>query len=93
MHVLVAMPDQLHAIVSFSQQETQSALVRDWKRFVAKTAHVGWQDGFFEHRVRNSESLDEITSYIRMNPVGAGIAKTPEDWPYSWFPCNESAAR
>jgi REP element-mobilizing transposase RayT len=93
MHLLVAMPDHLHAIVSFSQQKPMDALVRDWKRFIAKTAHVGWQDGFFEHRLRSDESLDEITSYILMNPVRAGITKTPEDWPYCWIPCNEPAAR
>ena len=41
-----------------------------------------WQEGFFDHRLRHDESLEEKTYYIRMNPVRAGLIEKPETWPY-----------
>jgi REP element-mobilizing transposase RayT len=64
MQLLLAMPNHLHAIVSFSPQKPMATLVADWKRFVAKTARISWQDGFFEHRLRSNESLDAKSAYI-----------------------------
>jgi REP element-mobilizing transposase RayT len=92
-HLLLAMPDHFHAIVFFGQQKPMDKLVSDWKRYVAKTAKVRWQDGFFEHRLRSNESLDEKTSHIRMNPVRANLSTTPEAWPYYWSPYLDSPAR
>lgn len=41
-----------------------------------------WQEGFFDHVLRNSESYSQKWEYVRMNPVRAGLCKKPEDWPY-----------
>ena len=41
-----------------------------------------WQEGFFDHVLRSSESYGEKWEYVRMNPVRAGLCATPEDWPY-----------
>jgi hypothetical protein len=41
-----------------------------------------WQQGFFDHVVRNSESYSEKWEYVRQNPVRAGLCLRPEDWPW-----------
>ena len=93
-HTLLAMPDHLHAIISFNSQKPMDKLICDWKRYVAKTAHITWQDGFFEHRLRNNESTEEKNSYIRMNPVRAKLCSSPDGWPFCWCPpADQLAAR
>jgi hypothetical protein len=39
-----------------------------------------WQEGFFDHLLRSSESYGEKWEYVRMNPVRAGLCRQPEDW-------------
>jgi putative transposase len=41
-----------------------------------------WQEGFFDHLLRGSESYSQKWEYVRMNPVRAGLSKTAEEWPY-----------
>ena len=40
----------------------------------------------FDHRIRNSENLEEKFQYIRMNPVRRGLVATPGEWPWVWEP-------
>ena len=51
-------------------------------RLLAKTG-VFWQDETYDHYVRDDEELLRIIHYIEMNPVKAGLADTPEAWPFS----------
>jgi len=83
-HLFLAMPDHLHALMAFPENQRMDKVLRDWKRFVAKQAKVAWQDGFFDHRLRNDEALEEKAHYVRMNPVRAGLVATPERWDYTW---------
>lgn len=78
------MPDHLHALLSFPAEKRIEAVVRNLKRFVAKAADVAWQDGFFDHRLRNHENFEEKAHYIRMNPVRAGLVSQPTEWSYLW---------
>jgi len=41
-----------------------------------------WQEGFFDHILRNDESMRQKWEYIRQNPVRAGLITDPKDWPY-----------
>jgi putative transposase len=41
-----------------------------------------WQQGFFDHVLRNRESYSLKWEYVRKNPVRAGLCKTADDWPY-----------
>ncbi len=47
----------------------------------AKPPH--WQEGFFDHLIRNPESYEEKWSYVRENPVRAGLVDSAERWPYA----------
>jgi putative transposase len=78
------MPDHLHALLSFARDQSMSELIRDWKRFDARTNHVIWQDGYFDHRLRADERGTQLKSkmnYIRGNPVAAGLCASAEEWP------------
>ncbi|MGB0372194.1 MAG: REP-associated tyrosine transposase [Opitutales bacterium] len=83
--LVVVMPDHLHFIIAldtdrFSITSTFTA----WKRFIARGEKVSWQNGFFEHRLRNEASMEEKYSYILRNPVRGGLVDCPSQWPYLW---------
>ena len=42
-----------------------------------------WQDGYHDWRCRNESQYTAYAVYIRENPVKAGLAEKPGDWPYS----------
>ncbi len=83
--LFVLMPDHLHALLTFARYESISGVISDWKRFHARKNDVVWQDGYFDHRLRNDERGEQLSakmSYIRRNPVAAGLCAKAEDWPW-----------
>lgn len=84
MRRVLAMPDHLHALVSFPREALMGRRVASLKAWTAKVAGIEWQTGFFDHRIRHDESLEEKSRYIALNPVRAGLCETPEAWPYAW---------
>jgi putative transposase len=83
--LFVLMPDHLHALLKFPRNESMSEAISDWKRFHARKNHVVWQDGYFDHRLRDDERGEQLSAkmnYIRRNPVAAGLCAKPEDWPW-----------
>ena len=85
----VIMPDHVHLFVVFpaagitlSQwiQSMRSVLGKELLRLGHQKPH--WQEGFFDHLLRSSESYAQKWEYVRMNPVRAGLCRKPEDWPY-----------
>ena len=83
-HLLVLMPDHLHAIITFNRDVGMSRSISEFKKYTAKKACIQWQRDFFDHRLRKNESYIEKAHYIRMNPIRAGLCDQPEDWPYAW---------
>jgi len=83
-HLLLLMPDHLHAIMSFSPHVGMEKSMTDWKRYTCIKAGIEWQRDFFDHRLRKNESYLEKAHYIRMNPVRAALVERPQDWPYVW---------
>ena len=80
--LFLLMPDHLHMLVSFGRDQDMSKVVISWKRYVATKYQVGWQRGFFEHRLRGAEILDEKAAYILQNPVRAGLVRAVSEWQY-----------
>ncbi len=81
--LFLLMPDHLHALLAFPSQESMSMVIGDWKRFQNSRRDVVWQEGFFDHRLRDDElgqELENKANYIRNNPVAAGLCARPEDW-------------
>ena len=83
-HLLLVMPDHLHAIITFSDQRGMPHVMNHWKRYLRIHGGIEWQRDFFDHRLRRDESHVEKAHYIRMNPVRAGLAEAPGQWPYVW---------
>ena len=80
-HVLLLMPDHVHAPISFFQDQVSiRQSIGSWKSFTAKTLGIKWQKSYFEHRLRSDESFTEKAEYIMNNPVRAGLATKSEEW-------------
>ncbi len=82
-HVAVVMPDHVHIAARFAGKMVN--MVQSWKRWTTREAGVIWQSDFFDHRLRNDESLREKADYLLMNPVRAGLVTRWEDWPHHWI--------
>ena len=72
MHLVLLMPDHLHALASFPGDEEMTRVVGEWKKFTARKFGILWQRDLFDHRVRHEESLHNKEEYIRQNPVRKG---------------------
>ena len=83
--VFLLMPDHLHMLVSFYNDQEMSRVVGEWKHFHARKNQVQWQEGYFDHRLRDDERGEQLSmkvDYIRANPVVADLCGRPEDWPW-----------
>ena len=83
------MPDHVHLFVSLPQQGMRLERWIGALRTVLGKQLLGlgeqkphWQEGFFDHVLRSSESYAQKWEYVRMNPVRARLCVKPEDWPY-----------
>ncbi len=76
------MPDHFHAILSFSREAAMEDLFKHWKRYTARQLGIVWQDGFFDHRLRNTHEENAKHHYIRHNPVRKELCASPDDWPH-----------
>jgi len=74
--LFLLMPDHLHAVLSFQRDKSMSEIIRDWKRFHKRANRIVWQEGYFDHRLRDDERGTQLSAkpnYIRQNPVAAGL--------------------
>jgi len=82
-YCFVLMPDHLHCLITFSPDSvTLGAWVKALK-YVLSKREFQWQDGFFDHILRSTESRSEKWEYIRMNPLRAGFVDVPENWMFA----------
>ena len=88
LHAFVVMPNHVHAL--WTPQISLPELMRRIKgptayqanRLLGRSAAF-WQQEYFDRMVRNREEFNSIQRYIEWNPVKAGLAGAPEDFPYS----------
>jgi len=84
----VVMPNHVHLLVS------PRVTMRQWlgplKGFTAYQANrvLGrhapfWQGESYDHLVRDDKEFERIRHYIEHNPVKAGLAASPEEFPWS----------
>ena len=81
-HLLVLMPDHLHALLCFPRGSKMTAVVGRWKAWQKRTLGIPWQKNFFDHRIRNDHEFEEKAHYIRRNPLAAGLCAAPNNWPW-----------
>ena len=88
-HDFVVMPDHLHVSLTVNQSMSIEKAVQFIKggfsyRARKELGYQGeiWQRGFTEVRILNRRSFLEHRNYIDQNPVEAGLAESPEEYPY-----------
>ena len=83
------MPDHAHLLVhGQSERSSLSRFVKGAKQssgqIYARVAKEPlWQDSYYDHVVRPEENLAGIACYIIENPVRAGLATSPLDYPFT----------
>ena len=100
LHDFVIMPDHLHLLFTVDEGMTVEKAMQLIKgrfsyRLTKEFEHLGevWQRGFSEVQVLNRESFMQYRAYIATNPVKAGLADAPEQYPYCFeFLANKKAA-
>jgi REP element-mobilizing transposase RayT len=88
LHAFVVMPNHVHLLATPHVPATK--WLGPLKGFTAHQANllVGahgpfWQDESYDHLVRSDTEFDRIRAYIQQNPVKAGLAPTPGQFPWS----------
>jgi putative transposase len=88
-HEFVIMPNHLHLLLTPAYEvslEKAVQLIKGGFSFRVKHEMKSnleiWQTSFTEHRVRDHEDFQKHVTYIRENPVRAGLAWTPDVYPY-----------
>jgi len=75
-HLLVADRDILEFVRLFKGRMTPLASSREpWRRL--------WQRSFYDHAIRENESVRDVAIYIWGNPVRAGIVENPIEYALS----------
>ncbi len=78
---IVVMPNHVHFIAAYKDEDTFLKQNTDWKRFTARkinrlcgVAGDFWQVDQFDHLIRHSGSFDYYRKYILDNPRNAGLS-------------------
>lgn len=86
----VIMPNHVHTVIAVPGNTPVRRIVQSWKSFTALEANrrrggAGrfWQPDYFDRTIRDERHLKAVIQYIENNPVQAGLATQPEDWPFS----------
>jgi putative transposase len=76
----VVMPNHVHLLVAFSDEESMLKQCESWKHFTATRINRAlgrrgrfWQQDGFDHLVRSEEHLQYLRRYIAENPVRARL--------------------
>ncbi|HEX3662029.1 MAG TPA: transposase [Acidobacteriaceae bacterium] len=89
LHDFVIMPDHIHLLLTTSVEVTIEKAMQFIKggfsfRLKRETGYEGevWQPGFSDHRVLDPDSFANHRRYIAANPVKAGLAASPDEFPW-----------
>ena len=85
----VIMPDHVHFFCSAELDAKElPAFMQAWKQWTSKRisrelklSATVWQEEFFDHLLRSSESYSQKWDYVKENPVRAGLIKISDEWP------------
>jgi len=86
----VIMPDHLHFFCSAELDgKALPTFMQAWKQWTSKRivrelkfSRKIWQEEFFDHVLRSSESYSQKWDYVKENPVRAGLVSGSDEWPW-----------
>jgi len=85
----VVMPNRVHLLIEpvLSLERITRGIkgttAHEANRILKRTGVPFWQGESFDHWVRTPAEGEKICTYIENNPVKAGLANSPEQWPWS----------
>ena len=85
----VVMPNHVHVL--WTPMTSLPDLIRRVKgpaaleanRILGTTGQRFWQEEYFDRMIRTGHEAERIRAYIDWNPVKAGLASTPQEYPWS----------
>jgi len=86
--VYCVMPDHLHLLVDGDHDGSdlkafmKLAKQRAGFRFKQRYGRRLWQDGYYDHILRDEEKTEEVVFYIIANPIRKHIVENVLDYPY-----------
>jgi putative transposase len=86
----VVMPDHVHWLFELKTGTVGAAVSRAKaisSRAINKRRNATgsvWQKDFYDHALRNEESVHDVARYIVANPLRAGLAKSVRDYSH-WY--------
>jgi putative transposase len=89
LHAYVVMANHVHVLLTpYVEVRTltralKGVTARAANQILHRTGQRFWQEESFDHWVRGPAQFARIKAYIERNPVMAGLAASPEDWPWS----------
>jgi len=88
LHEFVIMNDHFHLLISpLVTLERAMQFIKGGFSYRAKKefefGHEIWQPSYYDRRVRDADEFFAFREYIRQNPVKKGLARVPEEFPYS----------
>ena len=90
LHEFVIMPNHFHLLITPLAPVTLEKAIQFIKGGFSYRARkeLGfegeiWQTSFHDRRVRDASEYSGFQQYIYMNPVRKGLARTPEEFPFS----------
>ncbi len=89
LHSWVIMPNHVHllitpnVVVSKIMRSLKGATARQANQLLNRMGYPFWQDESYDHLVGSPEEFRKIGNYIVQNPVRAGLATSPEEFPWS----------
>lgn len=92
------MPDHAHLFFTLGERLTLSQTIARLKtktQALVRRFGTGWQNNFYDHKVRPNDSIESIMRYIYLNPYHAGLIQPIDSWMHfyccekdsKWFDC------
>ncbi len=86
----VIMDDHSHFMIVLRGEHALKSVLDSFKTYTAtrinrvlKRKGTFWQEGYWDHAIRDEPDFWEHLEYMHNNPVRRGIVERPEDYPYS----------
>lgn len=83
------MPNHVHVVIEIAAGTALGDVVGSWKSYTARRANrmIGrsgpfWHVDYFDRYMRDEAHLQRTIDYVENNPVKAGLAREPADWPW-----------
>ena len=85
-HAYCVMPDHVHILAAGASDESNAMVfVESFKQetavaFSRRMRRRLWQGKYYDHILRQCDSMDRVAWYIWMNPVRKGMCRVPGDY-------------